>query len=431
MTKFKCKKCGKMITITEQQEEETCLNCGTVYEYINDEGWKYDVKGYRTRKCLYCKSNLFIKNNIEHEGETILKHRCQQCGNINIVDWLYNSCTVAPCDFINLECAWCDEQISMDISETTQKWVEKKEAQYQSDVITCPHCGRKSKVSFFIGGSPLVTTFVHRVYMRGRKKKIALNEVEKFVYNNSIYKVYGMIHPNSIMDFCERKHFDEEVVFEIIDKMKIPIFVPIDIEEVDVSKYEDKFKELKLKENAMTSAGGASLSGLMGRTKAWKDLRNILLNEKDFTCEICGYQAGPKNAKSLHVHEEWEAKGKQVVLKKVSLICNRCHACKHVNNFAVFRVMDGASELVEGIPRMDFITIHLMRVNHVEKEVIYAYRKQLHMKWRELEEQKRENVIKGNLEECHEYRYGIDDAVPNKDAIVEYLSRKNLIYKEN
>ena len=80
---------------------------------------------------------------------------------------------------------------------------------------------------------------------------------------------------------------------------------------------------------------------------------------------------------------------------------------------------------------MDFITIHLMRVNHVEKEVIYAYRKQLHMKWRELEEQKRENVIKGNLEECQEYRYGIDDAVPNKDAIVEYLSRKNLIYKEN
>lgn len=53
------------------------------------------------------------------------------------------------------------------------------------------------------------------------------------------------------------------------------------------------------------------------------------------------------------------------------------------------------------------------------------------MKWRELEEQKRENVIKGNLEEFHEYRYGIDDAVPNKDAIIEYLSRKNLIYKEN
>ena len=44
---------------------------------------------------------------------------------------------------------------------------------------------------------------------------------------------------------------------------------------------------------------------------------------------------------------------------------------------------------------------------------------------------KEKNVIKGNLEECQEYRYGIDDAVPNKDAIVEYLSRKNLIYKEN
>lgn len=50
--------------------------------------------------------------------------------------------------------------------------------------------------------------------------------------------------------------------------------------------------------------------------------------------------------------------------------------------------MDGESELVEGIPRIDLITIHLMRVNGVEKEVIYAYRKQLHVKWQELEEKK-------------------------------------------
>ena len=133
----------------------------------------------------------------------------------------------------------------------------------------------------------------------------------------------------------------------------------------------------------------------------------------------------------LQNREEWEAKGKRVVLKKVSLICNRCHACKHVNNFAVFRVMDGASELVEGIPRMDFITIHLMQVNQVEKEVIYAYRKQLHMKWRELEEQTRAKLIKGIKEKTQEYCYDIADSVPNREAIVEYLSRKNLMNKEN
>lgn len=431
MTKFKCKKCGKMIPIIEQQEEQVCSNCGTEYEHVYDGGWKYDIKGYRTRKCLYCKSDLFIKKPSVHEGESITKHQCEKCGNTNLADWLHGSCILVPSDLISLKCSWCGEFISMNISETTQKWIEKKEAQYQSDVITCPHCGRVSKVSFFVGGAPLVNTFIHRVYMRGRKKKVTLNEVEQFVYKNSIYKVYGIIHVNSIIDFCGKNHFDEDAVCEIIDKMKIPIFSPIDIAEVDVSKYEDKFKKLKLKEDAMTSAGGASLSGLMGRTKAWKDLRNMLLNEKNFTCEICGYQADSKNAKSLHVHEEWEAKGKQVLLKKVSLICNRCHACKHVNNFGVFRVIDGADELVEGIPRMDFITIHLMKVNHVEKEVIYAYRKQLHMEWRKFEEQTREKFIKGIQEETQEYCYDIAESIPNRGAIVEYLSRKNLMNEEN
>ena len=45
MTKFKCKKCGKMIPIIEQQEEQVCSNCGTEYEHVYDGGWKYDIKG--------------------------------------------------------------------------------------------------------------------------------------------------------------------------------------------------------------------------------------------------------------------------------------------------------------------------------------------------------------------------------------------------
>ena len=80
---------------------------------------------------------------------------------------------------------------------------------------------------------------------------------------------------------------------------------------------------------------------------------------------------------------------------------------------------------------MDFITIHLMKVNHVEKEVIYAYRKQLHMEWRKFEEQTREKFIKGIQEETQEYCYDIAESIPNRGAIVEYLSRKNLMNEEN
>ena len=77
MTKFKCKKCAKMIMITEQCEEQVCPYCNTVYEYIYDRGWKYEVKGHRTRKCLYCKNNLFIENISDFEDENISKYQCK------------------------------------------------------------------------------------------------------------------------------------------------------------------------------------------------------------------------------------------------------------------------------------------------------------------------------------------------------------------
>lgn len=431
MAKFKCKKCAKMITIIDDQEEQVCPYCNTIYEYIYDSGWKYEIKGYRTRKCLYCKNKLIIKNDSEYEGENIEKYQCENCGNTNLIDWLYGDCTLVPCDFVNLKCAWCNETISMDISETTQKWIETKEGQLKQALVTCPHCEKTCKALFRVGaGYPLYDSIVNRVQMYGRKKKVTAIMVEQFVRSNSIYMTYNIIHPYSVYDFCEKNHFDENEVFDIIDSMKITIFSPIDMKELDVHKYENEFSRLKLKEDAMSSAGGASLSGLMGHSKAWKGLRNILLIERDFTCEICGYHTNAENAKTLHVHEEWEQNGEKVTLKKVSLICARCHACKHVNNFVVFRVMDGESELVEGIPRIDFITIHLMKVNNVKKEVIYAYRKLLRKKWREFEGKKRDNFFRGVADEPQEYRYIISENIPNRDAIVECLSKKDLLYKE-
>ena len=298
---------------------------------------------------------------------------------------------------VKIKCAWCDEAIFMDISETIQKRIETKSDYFQEKSIVCHHCGRKNETSFVVGGGglPIYRTWVFRALQNERNKKVTTDIVHQFVCSNSIYKTYGLIHPYSVYDFCEINNFDEDEVFEIIENMEVDIFTSLDMNELDEVKYVDEFSKLKLKEDAMTSAGGASLSGLMGQIKAWKDLRNIVLKEKDFICEICGYHADAEHEKQLHVHEDWEQEGEKITLKKVSLICSRCHACKHVNQFVAYRVMNGGSSLVEGIPGIDLITIHLMKVNNVKKEVIYAYRKLLRQGWRELEEKKIDNFIKG------------------------------------
>lgn len=175
----------------------------------------------------------------------------------------------------------------------------------------------------------------------------------------------------------------------------------------------------------MTEAGGASLSGLLGKNKAWTDLRKEVLKANDCTCEICGYKAPCENTKALHVHEEWEQEQNIVTLKKVSLICSRCHACKHVNQFVAYRVMEGQDELVEGIPRIDLITIHLMRVNKVSKEVIYAYRKKLHIFWNETQEEK-SNKFVNSKENDVTYKYRIETSIPNYAAIIKVLQKKGL-----
>ena len=115
MQKFKCKKCSKMVKlIGEPPEEQVCPHCGTIHEWMYDKGWKYGVKGYRTRKCLYCNKNIFIK---EESGKTqeFKKVKCEHCGEYNLAHWIYSECELIPNGKVITECAWCHEDIAVDM----------------------------------------------------------------------------------------------------------------------------------------------------------------------------------------------------------------------------------------------------------------------------------------------------------------------------
>lgn len=426
MTKFKCKKCNKMVVIVSEQKEQRCSQCETTYEYIYDRGWHYDIKGYRTKKCVYCKNNIFVPVSQNNKGEVLDKIECSQCHKRNMTYWQYNLCELVPCDTLITPCAWCNEQLEINISQTTNKWINSGEGQYQKNTITCPHCKKKFTLTFGVGyGHPIYIVHSDRLFIRGRKKKATAMMIYDFLDNNSIYQSYRIVHPYNVVEYCEQSHIDEDSFFILLDDMHLEVFNDIDLKDIDISLYESEFSKLKLKESAMPEAGGASLSGLLGKNKAWTDLRKEVLEANDCTCEICGYKAPCENTKALHVHEEWEQEQNVVTLKKVSLICSRCHACKHVNQFVAYRVMEGQDELVEGIPRIDLITIHLMRVNKVSKEVIYAYRKKLHIFWNETQEEK-SNKFVTSKENDMTYKYRIETSIPNYAAIIKVLQKRGL-----
>lgn len=103
----------------------------------------------------------------------------------------------------------------------------------------------------------------------------------------------------------------------------------------------------------MEEAGGESLSRLLGQSEEWKNLREYMIEQYNSTCQICVYQA--KEAKQLYVHENWEVKGDILLFMSVGLICSRCYACKHRNQYAAFRVMDGQPELDMGYSELIYL----------------------------------------------------------------------------
>ena len=410
--------------IISNSKEQKCVNCDTVYEYVYDNGWKFEVKGYRTRKCVYCKNNIFLP--MMKEEVRYSKIQCSTCKMINIDYRLYGSCELVGYDTLVTACAWCNKKIEIDISETSNKWITTGEDQCQQKKVTCQDCKRDFLSVYGVSnGHPTCMIRSERIYTAGRKKKATEEMVEKFLNIDSIYQTYNIVHPYNVYEYCEQSHIDEDVFFDLLSISQIEIFEPIDMKNIDYTLYETEFLKLKLREAAKEEAGGLSLSKLLGGTNAWKRMRQMLLDDQDYTCAICGYRT--ENTKALHAHEEWEYEDEKCLLKSVTLICSRCHACKHRNEFIAYRVLNEQSELVDGIPRQDLLAIHLMRVNHVSKEVIYAYRKKLLEHLKKVREEEKSTMSEENNE--IEYKYIIDDSVVNKKELEGILDKKGKLYK--
>ena len=429
--KIKCKRCNKIIIVKNNSNEDViCPFCGTIHSWLYENGWGYYEKDFIKKKCPICKKYTYIKRNIFDSGDKFYKIVCDNCNDELLVKNKYNNPILFPYKQLLFDCKWCGEPLQSDIENLSREYLDKQGdtvAKYV-EICKCPKCNNRTKVYL----SPVLEDKHHteKVAKLGRKKKIKIEEIENFIVNNILYNRYSILHPYNIIDFCENNHYDYESVFDYIYKKAIEIFIPLSLEEINelnVNLYEEEFGKLILKENAMKEAGGASLSKIIGQRKVWKDLRNLMIDKNNSTCKICGHKI--ENTRALHVHEKWMVEKNIVKLIDIELICSDCHACKHRNQFVSYQIMEGANPLVYGIPRLDFLTIHLMRVNNVSKEVIYAYRKKLLDNLNDFQMQRIIELSKNGSENKveDEYRYIIGENIPMKKEIEAVLKEKELL----
>lgn len=432
--RFKCKRCGKFIIIENEDIEDVfCSYCGTIHSWLCEDGWGYFEKDYTKKKCPICKGYTFIKRDLLNLDTKFFRISCDGCKNDLLVKNKSGKAILFPYKHLLFTCEWCEEQLQCNVENVSCEYLEKQEDTFAKHVETCkcPKCNNRTKVVYFPAWEDKFYT--EKVAKSGRKKKIDSDVIDDFINNDFLYNRYGLLHPYNIIDFCDESHYDYAQVVNYVEDKNIEIFIPMCKEEIDtlnIKKFEKDFNKLMLKEDAMKEGAGASLNKILGQRKVWKDLRNLLISQNNSTCKICRNKI--ENTKFLHVHENWNIERNIVKLTSVELICSSCHACKHRNEFIAYRVMDGANSLVYGIPRIDFLTVHLMKVNNVSKEVIYAYRKKLLKKLREFEWKQREALVFCNKEECNneyegEYKYIIGEKVPLKEEVELALKEKNLL----
>lgn len=431
--KFRCKNCNRFVAYADENKEDvTCPHCGTVHSWLYENGWGYYAKDFTRKSCPLCGERIFVPRyniNSEYDRNNIyFLHTCEFCKK-----QLMGVSFGTKIDFVGYKqnsffCEWCGNEMIIVTEDVNSKKIEGQDSvyPYKEENCKCNVCGNKTKVRYLPweqNKPPYVYT--EKIGKVGRKKKVNSQKIEEFVKENSLYQAYKLLHPFHIKEFIDNQHYDYDVVFDYLEKQGYEIFDAFTMEEkreLNVSEYESQFENLILKEAYLDKDGIVSLSKLLGGTNVWKNIRKALLKENNNTCSICGFHTD--NTKALHVHENWEVDGNMAILKSVELICSRCHACKHRNQYIVYRVMDGQSELDDGIPRINMLTIHLMRVNNVCKEVIYAYRKKVFAD--KLEAERIEDMLKKGPEDVT-LKYSITERIPYKNELKDYLRKRKLL----
>ena len=103
----------------------------------------------------------------------------------------------------------------------------------------------------------------------------------------------------------------------------------------------------------------------------WNSVRNHVLEQSDFTCEVCGC----RDEENLQAHEVWEYDEEEflLILKDIQSLCKSCHDLKHIQH-AALRINDRNKRNFV----MQRLKKHFVRVNNcTEEDFRYHYRNQL------------------------------------------------------
>ncbi|MFZ0475249.1 MAG: hypothetical protein WAM18_07250, partial [Halobacillus sp.] len=93
----------------------------------------------------------------------------------------------------------------------------------------------------------------------------------------------------------------------------------------------------------------------------WNSVRNHVLEQSDFTCEVCGC----RDEENLQAHEDWEYDEEEflLILKDIQSLCKSCHDLKHIQH-AALRIKDRKKRSFV----MQRLKKHFVRVNNCTEE---------------------------------------------------------------
>ncbi|EMA6344842.1 hypothetical protein U3450_003898 [Bacillus cytotoxicus] len=145
-----------------------------------------------------------------------------------------------------------------------------------------------------------------------------------------------------------------------------------------------------------------------------------MLETYDYTCSICGYKGAPENARyTIHVHEVEEYDFDNLVchLRKLELVCVKCHNIHHFKRALQVLNQEQLIDLAE----------HFMKVNHCKSEDLmqcYRIRQKQDM---EFIQQCIENAD-ARQNRGKRITFTVHEDVLFHDEIVKQLGKKGLLY---
>lgn len=257
---------------------------------------------------------------------------------------------------------------------------------------------------------------------------------ERYCRNN-----FGVIHKDDIEKIGTEFHMEEKDVLELLQKCNCEIYTGNVITIDDLRPYADEISKfiLHTEKRKPRYAQKMTVREKIGQVM-WNKVRAEKLKQCNNTCEICGYHTD--SVQDLDVHEVWnyDEKKHYLILTSITLICKRCHSCKHVYYNVLSRGNDNAK-----IKRSnDIRNMHMMLVNKCSEKTLRAYNKQKNNfkktpeNWNEyllklqfLDYDKWEKEMNKYNELCAvKWKFLIDCDMPFKDEIIEKLRKKDLYF---